>query len=120
MRETFTSDLSDTQIRAIARGDRFGDRTGTSTAATRGTCGCSPTVAGSASGAGSSSAYSAAPGSLAPGSPCMEVYELLVWFELRLTDHDIAQGVEVPSHRVHRFFLQLPTKSETPSVIRVT
>lgn len=36
-----------------------------------------------------------------------EVYELLFSFELGLTDHDIPGRVEVPCHRVHRFFLRL-------------
>lgn len=34
-----------------------------------------------------------------------EIYELLSWFELELTDHAIARRVGVPYHRVHRFFL---------------
>lgn len=32
---------------------------------------------------------------------------MLHWFELGLPDHDITQRVEVPYHRVHRFFLKL-------------
>lgn len=36
-----------------------------------------------------------------------EIYELLFWFELELTDHKIATRLETPYHRVHRFFLRL-------------
>jgi transposase len=36
-----------------------------------------------------------------------EIYELLFWFELGLTDHGIARRVEAPYHRVHRFLLDL-------------
>jgi len=36
-----------------------------------------------------------------------EIYELLFWFELELTDHGIARRLDVPYHRVHRFLLDL-------------
>jgi transposase len=36
-----------------------------------------------------------------------EIYELLFWFELGLTDHGIARRVETPYHRIHRFLLDL-------------
>lgn len=36
-----------------------------------------------------------------------EIYELLHWIELELTDQDIARWVEAPYHRGHRFFLKL-------------
>jgi len=35
----------------------------------------------------------------------VEMYELLCWFELELTDHGIARRVGLPYHRVHRFLL---------------
>jgi len=34
-----------------------------------------------------------------------EILELLYWFELALTDHDIAKHLEVDYRRVHRFFM---------------
>jgi transposase-like protein len=36
-----------------------------------------------------------------------EIYELLFWFELELTDHGIARRLKVPYHRVHRFLLDV-------------
>jgi len=33
-----------------------------------------------------------------------DILELLWWFELELTDHGIAERVQSPYHRVHRFF----------------
>lgn len=36
-----------------------------------------------------------------------EVFELLYWFELGLTDHDIADHLEVDYRRTHRFFMTL-------------
>lgn len=36
-----------------------------------------------------------------------QIYELLCWFELELTDHGIARRVDLPYHRIHRFFLTL-------------
>ena len=36
-----------------------------------------------------------------------EIYELLFWFELELTDHGIARRVGLPYQRVHRFLLDL-------------
>lgn len=34
-----------------------------------------------------------------------EIYELLHWFELDLTDHKIANRLSVDYHKVHRFFM---------------
>lgn len=36
-----------------------------------------------------------------------EIYELLHWFELELSDHKIARHVKVDYHRVHRFYMRL-------------
>lgn len=36
-----------------------------------------------------------------------EILELLYWFELALTDHDIARHLEVDYRRAHRFFLRV-------------
>jgi transposase-like protein len=37
----------------------------------------------------------------------LEILELLYWFELGLTDHGIAERLDVSYDRVHRFFLKL-------------
>ncbi len=107
MRQAFTSDLSDTRVRSIARAIRFGDRTRCIE------CGYTRKLwqlsdgrweckrCGKQFGLLTDTWLSRTRFSLA------EVYELLFWFELELTDHAIAERVEVPYHRVHRFFLNL-------------
>ena len=107
MRRVFTSDLSDTRVRALARAIRFGNRTRCIDCAyTRklwrladGRWECKR--CGKLFGLLSGTWLARTRFSL------LEIYELLHWFELGLTDHDIAGRVEVPYHRVHRFFLRL-------------
>lgn len=35
-----------------------------------------------------------------------EIYELLHWFEMELSDHRIAEHLKADYHRVHRFFMR--------------
>lgn len=107
MRRVFTSDLSDTRVERVFRAIRFGSRTrciDCSFARKLWTlsdgrweckrCGKQFRLL---------SDRPLARTRLAPA----EIYELLFWFELDLTDHAIARRVELPYHRVHRFFRTL-------------
>lgn len=105
MRRAFTSHLSDTQIRSIFRAARFGDRTRCPR------CGYARKLwpldddrwrckrCRKRFGLLTDTWLSHTRFELA------EIYELLFWFELELTDHGIARRVDVPYHRVHRFLL---------------
>ncbi len=107
MRRVFTSDLSDTQIRSIFRAARFGDRTRCPRCGyarklwrledDRWRCTRCRRRFGMLTGTWLSHTRFA----------LAEIYELLFWFELELTDHGIARRVGVPYHRVHRFLLRL-------------
>ena len=107
MRRVFTSDVTDTQVRSIFRAARFGDRTrcpGCDYARRlwklgddRWRCGRCRERFGLLTGTWLSRTR----------FELIEIYELLFWFELELTDHGIARRVQVPYHRVHRFFLDL-------------
>lgn len=107
MRRIFTSDLSDTRIRSIFRAARFGDRTrcpGCDYARGfwrlqdgRWRCKRCRKRFGLLSGTWLSHTR----------FELGEIYELLFWFELELTDHGIARRVGAPYHRVHRFLLDL-------------
>lgn len=107
MQRVFTQAVSDTQIRSLFRAARFGDRTrcpGCGHARKlwqlgddRWRCGrCRKRF-----GLLTDTWLSRTRFELA------EIYELLFWFELELTDHGIARRLQVPYHRVHRFFLDL-------------
>lgn len=107
MRRVFTSDLSDTRVRALARAIRFGDRTRCID------CGYTRKLWRLGDGRWECKRCGKQFGLLSgtwlarTRFSLLEAYELLFWFELGLTDHDIANRVEVPYHRVHRFFLKL-------------
>ena len=107
MRRVFTANLSDTQIRSIFRAARFRDRTRCPR------CGYARKLwqlqderwrckrCRKRFGLLTDTWLSHTRFELA------EIYELLFWFELELTDHGIARRVEVPYHRVHRFLLDV-------------
>lgn len=107
MRRVFTSDLSGTRILSILRAARFGDRTRCPgcgytrklwrRAEDRWRCGRCRKRFGLFTGTWLERVRF---------SPA-EIYELLLWFELELTDHKIAGRVQVPYPRVHRFLLRL-------------
>ena len=107
MRRVFTSDLSFTHVERIVRAARFGDRTRCPE------CGYTRKFWRLEDGRWRCKRCRKRFG-LLTDTPLArerfslpEIYELLHWFELGLTDHDIAQRVDVPYHRVHRFFLKL-------------
>lgn len=101
----FTSDLSFTRVERIFRAARFGDRTRSPE------CGYTRKLWRLEDGRWRCKRCRKQFG-LLTGSPLarkrfslLEIYELLHWFELGLIDHDIAQRVKLPYHRVYRFFL---------------
>lgn len=107
MRRVFTAGLSDTRIRTIFRAARFGDRTRCPR------CDYARQLWQLEDGRWRCKRCRKRFGLLTDTwlahtrFTLAEIYELLFWFELELTDHAIARRVEVPYHRVHRFLLQL-------------
>lgn len=105
MRRVFTSDTSDTQAERVFRAIRFGPRTKCIE------CGFTRKLWQLSDGRWECKRCGKQFGLLTGTqlshtrlSPA-EIYELLFWFELELTDHAIARRVGMPYHRVHRFFL---------------
>jgi transposase len=107
MRRVFTADLSDTQVRSVFRAARFGDRTRCPE------CGYARKLWQLEDGRWRCKRCRKRFGLLTDTwlahtrFELAEIYELLFWFELELTDHGIARRLEVPYHRVHRFLLDL-------------
>ncbi len=107
MRRAFTSHLSDAQIRSIFRAARFGDRTRCPR------CGYTRKLWRLEDERWRCSRCQKRFGLLTDTwlshtrFELAEIYELLFWFELELTDHGIARRLEAPYHRVHRFLLEL-------------
>lgn len=107
MNRVFTQALSDTQIRSRFRVARFGDRTRCPTCGyarkfwrledDRWRCGRCRKRFGLLTDTWLSHTRFG----------LGEIYELLFWFELGLTDHGIARRIQAPYHRVHRFLLDL-------------
>lgn len=107
MKQVFTSGLSDARIRSTFRAARFGSRTRCPECGytrklwklsdDRWRCGRCRHRFSLTSGTWLAQVR------LDPA----QILELLYWFELELTDHGIAQRLEAPYHRVHRFFLLL-------------
>lgn len=107
MKRVFTADVSDTRIRSIARAARFGGRTRCPA------CGYSRKLWKLAGERWRCKRCRKRFG-LFTGTwlahvrfSLEEIYELLFWFELGLTDRGIARRLDVAYHRVHRFFLRL-------------
>ncbi len=105
MRRVFTADVSDTRAERIFRAIRFGPRTRCIE------CGFTRKLWKLPDGRWQCKRCGKQFGLLTGSrlartrfSPA-EIYELLFWFELELTDHAIARRVGLPYHRVHRFFL---------------
>lgn len=107
MRRVFTAGLSDTQVRSIFRAARFGDRTRCPR------CGYARKLWQLEDGRWRCKRCRKRFGLLTDTwlshtrFELAEIYELLFWFELELTDHAIARRVEVPYRRLHRFLLTL-------------
>lgn len=107
MRRVFTADVSDTRTRSIFRAARFGNRTRCPR------CGYARELWQLEDGRWRCKRCRKRFGLLTDTwlshtrFELAEIYELLFWFELELTDHAIARRVEVPYHRVHRFLLQV-------------
>lgn len=105
MRRVFTGDVSDTRAERILRAIRFGSRTQCVE------CGFARKLWKLPDGRWQCKRCGKQFGLLTASylartrfSPA-EVYELLFWFELELTDRAIARRLGVAYHRVHRFFL---------------
>jgi transposase len=107
MRRFFTSHLSDTRIRSIFRAARFGDRTRCPR------CGNArrlwPLDDGRWRCQRCRKRFSLLTGTWLSHTrfKLPEIYELLFWFELEITDHGIARRVDVPYQRLHRFLLDV-------------
>lgn len=107
MKRYFTAHLSDTQIEAIFRAARFGDRTRCPQ------CGYTRKLWRLDDGRWRCKRCRKRFGLLTETwlshtrLSLGEIYELLFWFELELTDHGIARRLEAPYSAVHRFLLQL-------------
>ena len=107
MQRVFTGNLSDTQIRSIFRAARFGGRTRCPR------CGYARKLWPLEDGRWRCRRCRKRFGLLTDTwlshtrFELAEIYELLYWFELELTDHGIARRVDVPYHRVHRFLLDV-------------
>jgi len=107
MQRVFTAGISDARIRCLFRAARFGDRTRCprcgyarklwSLEDGRWRCGRCRQRFGLLTGTWLSHTR----------FELAEIYELLFWFELEITDHGIARRVDVPYHRLHRFLLDL-------------
>lgn len=107
MNKVFTGNLTRARIRSILRAEKFGDRTRCpncsyerklwSLGDGRWQCPrCSKKFGLLTDTVLSSTRFS-----------LPEIYELLCWFELELTDRKIAQRLEVNYNRIHRFYLNL-------------
>lgn len=107
MNRVFTSSLSCTRIRSILRAEKFGDRTRCprcfyerklwTLQDNRWQCPrCKKKFSLLTDTALSSTRFS-----------LPEIYELLFWFELELTDRRIAQRLDVSYNRVHRFYMNI-------------
>lgn len=107
MQRFFTQNLSDTRIRSIFRAARFGGRTQCPR------CGFARKLWQLEDGRWRCGRCRKRFGLLTDTwlshtrFELAEIYELLFWFELELTDHGIARRVGTPYHRVHRFLLDL-------------
>jgi transposase len=107
MKRIFTSDLSDTRAERIFRAIRFGARTQCID------CGYTRKLWRLSDGrweckrCGKQFGLLTATALARTRFSLVEVYELLSWFELELTDHAIARRVGLPYHQVHRFFLNV-------------
>ena len=105
MRRFFTSHLSDTRIRSIFRAARFGDRTRCPR------CGNARRLWPLGDGRWRCQRCRKRFGLLTDTwlshtrFELPEIYELLFWFELEITDHGIARRVDVSYHRLHHFLL---------------
>jgi transposase len=107
MHRVFTQGLSNTQIRSVFRAARFGDRTRCPA------CGYARKLWHLGDDRWRCDRCRKRFGLLTDTwlshtrFELAEIYELLFWFELELTDHGIARRLQVPYHRVHRFLLDL-------------
>ena len=107
MRRVFTNQLSDARIRSIFRAARFGDRTRCPR------CGNARKLWQLEDGRWRCPRCRKRFGLLTDTwlshtrFELPEIYELLFWFELEITDHGIARRVDVPYHRLHRFLLDV-------------
>ena len=107
MRRVFTSGISDTRIRSIFRAARFGDRTRCPR------CGNARTLWQLDDGRWRCKRcrkrFDLFTGTWLSHTrfELAEIYELLFWFELEITDHGIARRLETSYHRVHRFLLDV-------------
>lgn len=107
MKRFFTADLSDAQVEAIFRAVRFGDRTRCPR------CGYTRKLWQLDDGRWRCKRCRKRFGLLTDTwlshtrLSLGEIYELLFWFELELTDHGIARRLGAPYRTVHRFLLQL-------------
>ncbi len=107
MRRVFTGNLSNARIRSLFRAARFGDRTRCPR------CGYARKLWQLEDGRWRCKRCRKRFGLLTDTwlshtrFELAEIYELLFWFELELTDHGIARRLDVPYHRVHRFLLDL-------------
>lgn len=107
MKTVFTSNLSRARIRSIWRTKSFGDRTSCRH------CGYKHKIWSLGEGRWKCKRCRKEFGLLTNSVlsrttfSLKEIYELLYWFELELSDHKIARHVNVDYHKVHRFYMRV-------------